>query len=326
MDKEPNSNRIESGNKRIRVNWKEVVSETRNSLEWFRQRGLRPTLRTLFYRLVSLEIIPNTEQAYKTLSKETTKARKSRILPGDAFEDRNREILSNVRTYVSPEDFVEERLNLLKNAAYEYQVPRWHKQPCYVEVWIEKQALADSFSSFLEDKEVRIIVNRGYSGYSFLYQNCGRISRIIREGKEVKILYFGDFDPSGEDMDQYLQKTFRDEGVSYQRNNFDFRRVAVTESQIRQYNLPTRPDVETYAKLSRDPRKKRFIQNHGQLYAVELDALMAYQPEEFVKIVQSSVEQYFDYSIYHRVSSEHSPEAIRKLISEKVRFVDDNTV
>lgn len=308
---------------KTRVDWKDVITQTASALSWFRERGIRPTLRTMFYRLVSLGVIPNTEQAYKTLSKVTVKARKDRRLPADAFEDKNREILSNVRQYTSPEDFVEGLVDRLRYASSNYAVPRWHKQPCYVEVWIEKQALADTFFSFLEDKEVRIVVNRGYSSYSFLHQNCTRIARIMSDGKQVKILYFGDFDPSGEDMDHYLQETFKDEGVYYRRDRFEFRRVAITEAQIQQYNLPTRPDADTYAKLTRDPRKRRFVQNHGQLYAVELDALLAYQPEEFRRIIQESVDQYFDRSIYDEVWSEHSPEAIKRLVSEKVRFVED---
>ncbi len=319
----PGSAKPTQGYQRTRVNWDDVVSQTSFALSWFQERGIRPTLRTMFYRLVSLGVIPNTEQAYKTLSKVTVKARKNRRLPRDAFEDKNREILSNVRQYTSPEDFVERLVNQLRYASSNYYVPRWHKQPCYVEVWIEKQALADTFYSFLEEKEVRIIVNRGYSGYSFLHQNCNRISRMMSDGKQVKVLYYGDFDPSGEDMDHYLQETFRDEGIYYRQDRFEFRRIAVTENQIRQYNLPTRPDAETYQKLSRDPRKHRFVQKHGQLYAVELDALLAYQPDEFRRIVTESVDQYFDRSIFDEVWSEHSPEAIKRLVSEKVTFVED---
>ena len=49
-----------SGNKKNRTNWKEVIEEVKSSLLWFKQLGVIPTLRTIFYRLASMEIIPNT--------------------------------------------------------------------------------------------------------------------------------------------------------------------------------------------------------------------------------------------------------------------------
>jgi hypothetical protein len=68
-----------------RIDWKGVVDRIKRELPWFLERGITPTLRTLFYRLVSLEIIPNTDQAYKQLSSTAVKARKEGRLPWDAL-------------------------------------------------------------------------------------------------------------------------------------------------------------------------------------------------------------------------------------------------
>jgi hypothetical protein len=68
--------------------------------------------------------------------------------------------------------------------------------------------------------------------------------------------------------------------------------------------------------LQRDPRYENFVEVHGgQLYAVELDALMAYVPDEFERIVKSAVDQYYDPKIWKEVLKEkdHSSEAIRRL-------------
>jgi hypothetical protein len=85
----------------------------------------------------------------------------------------------------------------------------------YVEVWIEEQALAATFSSFLKGRDIRIVVNRGYSAWSFLYENCMRLLKVERSGKEIHILYFGDFDPSGDDMDDHLDTALRYFGLEY---------------------------------------------------------------------------------------------------------------
>ncbi|MGC1929032.1 MAG: hypothetical protein WA667_08665 [Candidatus Nitrosopolaris sp.] len=46
-------------------------------------------------------------------------------------------------------------------------------------------------------------------------------------GKETHILYFGDFDPSGDDMDDQLDKALPYFGLE----DIDFQRIAVTEEQ-----------------------------------------------------------------------------------------------
>lgn len=73
-------------------------------------------------------------------------------------------------------------------------------------------------------RDVRITVNRGYSGWSFLYENCMRLLEIKRSGKEIHILYFGDFDPSGNDMDNAL--------CYISLGDIDLQRVAVIENEL----------------------------------------------------------------------------------------------
>jgi hypothetical protein len=100
-------------------------------------------------------------------------------LPWSAYSDENRLVLSDfVEEYQTPEH-VQPHIDLLRNTSQSYTVPRWYKQPHY-EVRIEKQALADTFSSFLRGLDDRIVVNRGYSGWSFLYENCVRLLDVKR--------------------------------------------------------------------------------------------------------------------------------------------------
>jgi hypothetical protein len=79
----------------------------------------------------------------------------------------------------------------------------------------------------------------------------------------VTVLYFGDFDPSGEDMVRSLR-----DRLAW----FDCRpeiiKCALTMRDIKRYNLP--PDL---AKKT-DTRSAQFIRKHGDV-SVELDALPA---------------------------------------------------
>ena len=80
-----------------------------------------------------------------------------------------------VEEYQTPEQYVQSHIDFLKEASQSYTIPRWYKRPHYVEVWIEKP--------FLKDRDVMIVVNRGYSGWSFLYENCMRLQEIKRSGQ-----------------------------------------------------------------------------------------------------------------------------------------------
>jgi hypothetical protein len=302
-----------------RIDWKRVIHRIKEELPWFQERRITPTLRSLFYRLVSLEVIPNTNQAYKQLSNATVKARKKWELPWNAFSDEGRLVLSDfVEEYQTSEQYVQSYINLLKNASQNYTVPRWYKQQHYVEVWIEKQALAGTFSSFSTGRDVKIVVNRGYSGWSFLYENCMRLLKVEESGKEIHILYFGDLDPSGDNMEDHLDEAFGYFGLG----EIDFQRVAVTEEQVEEFNLPTEPESkETIEKVNNDTRKNGFIRKYGKLYVVELDALLAIVPNEFKLIVQESVDQFFDTRIYQEVLSDNPKEAVDSLIQDRVRFI-----
>jgi hypothetical protein len=311
-----------------KIDWRLVVdNHIIPALEWFAEEGITPTLRTLFYRLISLQVIPNTKNSYKRLSKVLVKERKEGDIEWDAIADEGRLVVCNFDdTYESPEQYVQRGIDHIKNADSQFKVPRWHNQKHYVEIWIEKQALADTFESFLEDRQVRIAVNKGYAGWTFLSENADRLMeiRLKHPDKRIHILYFGDFDPSGEDMDRHLV-----DALSYffdlDRYLVDFERIAVTEDQIDEYDLPPIPeDSETLDKLDKDSRKGGFIDKHGQLIAVELDALLAIVPDEFRQLVQESVDQYFDEAFYEKQQAKHSPEEIKRLVHQKVRFPDDD--
>jgi hypothetical protein len=308
-----------------RTSWSKVIDEVKSSLVWFQSHRIpRPSLRTVFYRLVSLDIIPNTNQSYKLLSAATVKARKFGLIPWDCFYDHGRQVLGNFQEdYRSPIQFIQQGIDFLKNAPQKYTIPRWYKQTRYVEVWIEKQALADTFISFLKDRQVKVAVNKGYPGWSFLYDNCNRLQQVNKKtGKNINVLYFGDFDPSGEDMDRHMRQSFATFGL---KDTINFQRIAVTKEQIEQFNLPPIPDnQETLAKVNNDTRIGKFKEKHGKLYVVELDALLAIVPEEFKSLVQKSVDRFFNQVIYDEMLVEYTPEQIERLVQNKVKFLTDN--
>jgi len=157
-------------------------------IEAYQDQGLRLTLRQLYYQLVSRNVIPNVERSYKNLGNLISKGRLAGILDWDAIEDR-------VRVPRLPNDYA--NLDELVDAAlYSYRLPRWRGQENYVELWVEKDALAGVLQPLAREFHVAMMVNRGYSSQSAMYEASKRF--IERNGNIL--LYLGDMDPSGEDM------------------------------------------------------------------------------------------------------------------------------
>jgi len=80
----------------VRIDWGQVLDEVDEALVAFRDRGVKPTLRTLFYYLVSKAVIPNTTSSYKGLSRQLVKARKEGYYTWDFLEDKTRVVLGEL--------------------------------------------------------------------------------------------------------------------------------------------------------------------------------------------------------------------------------------
>jgi len=278
----------------------DIINTVQDSLEnFFEPRGIKPTLRTMFYRLYSLGIIANTKYSYHRLGKFLVEARKDGIISWEAFSDgAKREVLGDYKKADNITDPIEDAKDIVNSVEYlrthhTYKIGRWYNQPDYVEVWIEKDAMSSTFEKVLEGTEVPIAVNKGYSSWTFLYNNAQRL--LQHQHQNIHVLYHGDFDPSGLDMEEgHLA-----EGMQFFGLDIDFHRVSVNLEQIKQYKLPEMPgEKETVEKAMRDPRLKKFVAEYGRLLLVELDAMLAIVPDEFIEIIKDSVDEYFDHDIY----------------------------
>ena len=169
---------------------------------------------------------------------------------------------------------------------------------------------------YLGNRQVKIVPSRGFSSISFNYENTERLKRYQFEGQKIHIRYFGDLDPSGESIDEIITNKLAQYGIF----GVDFQRIAVTEEQMNVFNLPRNPDPQTLRKLRRDTRARSFMMRHnGELFQIEVDALQAYAPDEFKRLVQESVDTFFDENIYQQTLAECSPAKINRLVKKSLR-------
>jgi hypothetical protein len=76
-----------------------------------------------------------------------------------------------------------------------------------LEAWLEKDALSGIFADALQPYGVTFNVGRGFDSATSVKGAADRYG----DGAGVAVLYFGDFDPSGEDMVRSFRERLTDE-------------------------------------------------------------------------------------------------------------------
>src|SRR5262249_17037909 len=186
------------------------------------------TVRQVFYRLVTAGVIDKTESEYKsTVVRLLSVLRRTGEVPFGWIADNTR-WMRKPGTFSSIEQ-------ALRRTAETYRRSLWDDQEVYVEVWLEKDALAGVLYQETGQWDVPLMVTRGYPSLSYLNEAA---EAIIAVDKPAFIYYFGDYDPSGLDITRGVE-----EGLGEFDPDADirFQRVAVTTDQIEEWNLPTRP-------------------------------------------------------------------------------------
>jgi len=248
------------------------IQRANTILEEYAEQGYRLTLRQLYYQLVARDLIPNVVREYTKLSETCVIGRMNGLIDWNAIEDRLRRP-HLVYAVDSIAEAVEDTIRY-------YRRDRQEGQPCNIEIWTEKDAVSNILKRVSEHYHTRLMVNRGYTSCSAMYEAYNRVSDATNEDGSV-ILYVGDHDPSGLDMLRDIEERLEEFGAF---GEFKVVPVALTMEQIKEYEPPPNP-----AKIS-DPRAGWYISRFGEM-SWELDAL---SPEVLEKIVKKAVLYHLD--------------------------------
>jgi hypothetical protein len=224
------------------------------------------TVRQVFYQLVVRAAIEKTEEQYQgTVIRLLTDLRVGGRVPFGWIVDESRRRIVN-RTYNNIADAA-------RNTAECYRRNAMHSCPDYVEVWSEKEALAGVIRSAADDYDVPVITSKGMPSITQLYGSANEIARAARAGKRTFIYQFGDHDPSGVLIPRTIESRLHQFCEKFNCSPPAIKRVALTEKQIEDFDLPTRPT-------------KRDGNRHAKSFAgdsVELDALPAAELRQMVR-------------------------------------------
>jgi hypothetical protein len=248
----------------------------------YEQAEIGLTVRHYYYTLLSTGAlkkmdIPNSGQnAYKFVSRLLTEVREEGELPWEAVSDPGRRRHTH-RAYDSLTGYVE----------YESQsgflLDAWRGQQYRLEVWIEKDAMADYAIRIVNDYRVPVYVAKGFVSTTVKKEAAERYG----SGENWIVLYCGDFDPSGVDIERSLR-----EGLAEYGSCPRIIRVALTQEIANQ--LPSDAALELNWN---DKRTKRFVELYGtDQKGYELDAITL---EMFRNALLGAVHQYMDVDKYN---------------------------
>lgn len=257
------------------------------------------------------------EFEYRYVKRCVKKGRRAGEIDPNQIIDASRAAeFTGFKQYEDPEEFVEREIEGVWNNYWENF---WREQECYVEVWLEKQSLASVFEPICRKYNVRLEATRGDWSDSKVYEATQRLIRKLEEGKDIKILYFGDYNPSGFHAPVSILDAMGYYGIDLPRpfpssdtysyydcefkapftfsnadGSFEIERLALTTEQIEEYDLPENPMPSS---TDKDETIKEYFQqfvSDGRDTNVELNALKEYHRDDLEEIIEDGITKHID--------------------------------
>jgi hypothetical protein len=281
--------------------------------------GEQRTVRDVYY---ALEARGN-KWEYRYVKRAVKKGRRCGYIDPSQIVDSSRQPVNTVSDgWADPREFLDKQI---RGIWKQYWENYWKYQDTYVELWLEKQSLATVFQPICREKVVRLEATRGDWSDSKVYEATQRLKRPIMDGKDVTILYFGDFNPSGyhapvsilDAMEYYgltfhrefpesddpryydpehglPQQYYTDEPGDGNAGTLNFKRCAINLEHIERFDLPENP-VPSSSDKDRTIKKwfHKYV-SEGRDTNVELNALKEYERDFLEDLIREEIDAHVD--------------------------------
>lgn len=267
----------------------QVINKANRLIERYEQQGLSVTLRQLYYRMIALDLIPdswvspewnrshglapnskNNLRTYRMLGDLLSDARMAGLVSWTSMEDRVRN-LKGLNFYDSP-------AQALARLRKGYRLDKWHNQPWRPEVWVEKEAMEGVLAQICNKLQVDFFATKGYNSQSEQWRAAQRMVGRISNGQRPIIFHLGDHDPSGVHMTQDIQERL----ALFAGTPITVVRIALTMAQVRQYNPPPNPAKESDSRFA--SYQERFGDESWELDALDPMVVQSVIEEAILKI------------------------------------------
>lgn len=272
-----------------------------NSLEIVKEyeKGIL-TVRGLHYRLVATGMT-NDDRHYKRVIDAMIYARWNGLVEFNTFSDHDRFMIGETEYKdISLKDKIEEAKDQVGAWMTQYSRNKWQNQYYYPEILIEKKALQSVFQSVCKEWNVTLGACKGYPSLTFLNDTANRMIFASDKGYHPIILYFGDYDPSGQDIPRSIKENIIKLGCP----NIEIKQIALSKEQVLELKLPPAPIK---------PKDSRSATWTG-LGQVELDAI---EPNMLQAMCRDAIKNVFDKAVANNLDLLAQNEAIQYRIALK---------
>jgi hypothetical protein len=283
---ETSSKKVGRGRSRQSLDLIEAMYETCRAIQPVTGRGVG-------YKLFVANLIGSMSRAEMQRVYRLLKlAREEGIIPWGWIVDENR-VLEKASTWADPAAYA-------RAVARSYRRDFWAQQPVRVQVWSEKGTVRGVLQPVLDEYAVGFLPVHGF-GSATVAHNVAEDN----DGRDLVILYVGDFDPSGLYMSEVdLPNRFS----KYDGDHIELRRIALTAEHLE--GLPSFPASDK----RRDPRYHWFIDTFGD-QCWELDAM---DPNDLRDCVEDAIVELIEPEAWARC------EAVNKAEQESLKTIIAN--
>lgn len=312
------------------------------------ENGEERTVRDVYYALEAR----GDKWEYRYVKRAVKKGRRCGYIDPSQIIDSSRQPVNTVGSgFTDPREFLDSRI---RGIWKQYSENPWDYQDTYVEVWLEKQSLATVFQPICAGRGVRLEATRGDWSDSKVYEAAQRLNRKVFEGKDIHILYFGDFNPSGYHAPVSILDTLGYYGLPIGREfpgsddplyydaewglpkyyvtddaeelgSFDFYRCAINLEHIERFDLPENPVPSSSDKDS--TIKKWFTEfvSEGEDTNVELNALKEFEREFLETLIRDEIDARIDTERWNAVNErmEQARDALADTVEIRDGELDD---
>lgn len=270
-------------------------------------------VRSVFYAMVAEGHVPKTSAGASLIGKYITQMREAGELEWHFIEDATRKVVG----YREPTGILQQsshRWQLESAIAPTREHGLWEGQRHRVLFWIEKEGLSSLFLNAIREicpRGIQLVAGKGQPSASIKNSIAEDIALEIDKGFVYKIFYFGDFDDAGRKiwesgtgkaltvcLPRYVERHLGeppDTALS-----MEWR--AVTESQIRAHQLPTRVEKNKKSEHS---------------FAVEMDAM---PPEVMTGIIHDCIRESVDLDLIAEAHQRNLKESLKlQVLQARVR-------
>jgi hypothetical protein len=278
------------------------------------------TVRQIFYRLVASFEYPKLEKNYQALSQMIARARRAHPIGGSGaipFEAIRDDTMRTENPFHF-EDGENGYRRYMLQVAEQFRLNRQDDQERVIELWCEAGGMVPTMADIADPFGIKVSSGGGYDSVTSKHQlACRARDRFNDEGRGTLVLHVGDFDGSGEDMFNVLHEDcltmFMQWGCP--EHGFEVTRVALTENQVREYNVETAPPKPS------DSRTEGFLNRYyglaNELGTDDISAqLEALTPPELTTLITAEIEEQMNTDVYNALLERESE--LREQIIEKV--------